>query len=72
MKKPSSSEIMRLGVWGISFVIGLVVALLLVFVVFNTTMDHYGTAYFGLTIISVMFTVLIWLDYLAGTNILPD
>lgn len=39
---------------------------------FNTTLERYGTVYAILTAVSIMGLVLIWLDYVANTGILPD
>jgi hypothetical protein len=72
MKKPSMQQILGLGVWAFSFGIALAVSLLLVFVIFNTTMERYGTSWFLMTVISLGFMILIPLDSVLGTKILPD
>ncbi len=70
--KDRERRLLGLAVWALSFGLGLVVSLLLVFVIFDTTMERYGTVYFLMTIVSFGFMVLIPLDYLLGTKILPD
>lgn len=72
MKKPSFHQLLGIGVWVISFVLGVVLTLVLVWVLFNTTIERYGTNYFAITVGSIMFLLVIWLDYLLDTKLLPD
>lgn len=72
MKRPSLQQMLGLGVWAFSFGIALAVSLLLVFVVFDTSMERFGTSWFLLTFISIGFMILIPLDSWLGTKILPD
>lgn len=70
--KDRERRLLGLFVWAASFGVGLVVSLLLVFVALDTDMERYGTVYFLMTVVSLGFMILIPLDYLLGTKILPD
>lgn len=72
MKKPSFQVMLGYGVWAISFLIGFVLSLIIVYVLFDTSMERYGMTYFILTVLSIASIVVIWLDYFMGTKILPD
>ncbi|NDJ86677.1 MAG: hypothetical protein GYB66_12390 [Chloroflexi bacterium] len=61
-----------LGVWSISLLVGVLATILIVFVLFDTSLERYGNVYALLTAVSIMFLVLIPLDYFLGTGILPD
>lgn len=65
-------RLLGLFVWAVSFGVATIISLLTVFVIFDTTMERYGLVYFLITIASIGFMILIPLDYLLGTKILPD
>ncbi|PJF44600.1 MAG: hypothetical protein CUN55_03125 [Phototrophicales bacterium] len=70
--KDRERRILGLVVWALSFGLGLLISLFIVFVAFDTTMERYGTVYFLMTVVSIGFMILIPLDWLLGTKILPD
>ena len=72
MKRPSTQQILGLGVWAFSFGIALLTSLALVFIVFETSFARYGNSWFILTVVSIGFMILIPLDWLLGTKIMPD
>lgn len=65
-------NITRYIVWLISIAAGVLTTVGIIVLWFDTTLEHYGTVYAILTAISIMSLVLIWLDYIADTGILPD
>lgn len=65
-------NITRYIVWLISIAAGALVTAGIIVLWFDTTLERYGTVYAILTAISIMSLVLIWLDYIADTGILPD
>lgn len=68
----SMRTLMGYGVWAVSSAIGFVTTWILVFVVFNTTLDRFGINYFFLTAFSIAILLVIWLDYFLDTKILPE
>ena len=70
--KLAPQQLLGLGIWAISLGGGLVLSFLLVFVYFNTTLDHYGASYFLITVLSIAMMILIPLDYVFKTKIMPD
>ena len=81
----SSLTIKRLFVWGVSMVLGFVVAYLIITVGFDllplftsaqsasaTTPAYFGTIYFLVTAIPIGLIFVVWLDHFMDTKILPD
>jgi hypothetical protein len=76
----SSLNVRRLIVWGVSFLLGFLVAYLLVVVglpLINVnargmTIDRYGIIYFLVTMVPLALVFVVWLDKFMGTKILPD
>ena len=81
----SSLTIKRLFVWGVSMVLGFVVAYLIITVGFDllplftsvqhpsgTTPAYFGTIYFLVTAIPIGLIFVVWLDHFLDTKILPD
>ncbi len=75
-----SLTIRRLIVWGVSTVLGFIVAWLIITIGFPivlpsahaVTIEQYGIMYFLVTMIPLVLVFVIWLDALLGTKILPD
>lgn len=72
MKKPPFRVMLGYGVWAISILVGLAVSWFMVYVWLDTDMERYQLKYFVLTVISIAGILVIWLDYLLDTKILPD
>ncbi len=72
MKTLSADTIKALGVWVVSLLVGLLATWFIIFIWLDTNLDLYGAVYALLTVVSIGSVVLIWLDYLADTKILPD
>jgi hypothetical protein len=72
MEKPSLRSMLGYGVWLGSLAVGLVASYAIVYGWLDTTLEHFGTVYFGVLAISVALLLVIWLDYLLDTRILPD
>lgn len=62
----------RAVVWGVSFALGLLVTLGIVFGPMSTTIDTYSIKYFVLTWIPIGMIFVVWADVIMGTKILPD
>lgn len=67
-------KVRRIIVWVLSLLIGTGVALAIVWLGFNTTLDKYGVSgwnnfYFLAIAIAGLFWI--WLDYFLGTEMLP-
>lgn len=65
-------QIIGLGVWAVSFGTAFLLSLGLVIIAFDTTFERYGNSWFILTVVSLGFMILIPLDWLLGTKIMPD
>lgn len=72
MKKPPFRVMLGYGVWAVSILIGIAASWFIVYVWLDTNMDLYQLKYFVLTVISIAVIIVIWLDYLLDTKILPD
>ena len=72
MEKPSLRSMLGYGVWLGSIAVGLVSGYAIVYGWLDTDLEHFGMVYFGLVVISVALFLVIWLDYLLDTKILPD
>lgn len=72
MKQPSPRVILGLGVWAFSFAVAFAISLGVVYVWLQTDISTYSVKYFLLTVIPLAFLILIPLDWLLGTKILPE
>ena len=72
MKQPSPRVILGLGIWVFSFAVAFAISLGVVYVWLQTDISTYSVKYFLLTVIPLAFMILIPLDWLLGTKILPD
>jgi hypothetical protein len=72
MKKPPFRVMLGYGVWAVSILAGIVTSWFLVYIWLDTDMERYQLKYFVLTVISIASLLVIWLDYLLDTKILPD
>lgn len=64
--------IKRLLIWGISFALGTVITLGIIFGPMETDIETYSIRYMVLTIISIAMIFVVWGDLLLGTKILKD
>jgi hypothetical protein len=64
--------IKRLLIWGISFALGTVITLAIIFGPMKTDIETYSIRYMVLTIISIAMIFVVWGDLLLGTKILKD
>lgn len=72
MKQPSPRVIMGYGLWAVSFLVAFIISLGIVYVWLDTDIETYSIKYFILTVIPLAFLILIPLDWLLGTKLLPD
>ena len=56
----------------ISIAVGVLVTELTVVFVLDTIRSHYGTMYYGLTVLFIAIALGIWLDKFMETDILPE
>jgi type IV secretory pathway TrbL component len=76
----SELTVRRLIVWGVSFVLGFIVSVVIIGVGFpillpsahGVSIQEYGYIYFLVTMIPIALVFVVWLDALMGTKILPD
>ncbi len=72
MKQPSPRALLGYGLWAVSFTLALIISLGIVYVWLGTDIATYSVKYFLLTVIPLGFLILIPLDWLLGTKILPE
>lgn len=71
-ERPSLRKLLGYGVWLVSLAVGVVVGYAIVYGWLDTDLERFGSIYFGLVVISIALFLVIWLDYLLDTKILPD